>query len=187
VAGGLNWIASVGYYVVFVWFISNASEIIGLSYQTSLGIGTFGLVAGLVATLAMGYLSDIVGHKRMLVAGSIATVILSVPFLMLAATGTLLAVTLAQLGLAILAAVFLGTLPAVYVSLHGPAVRSTALSLSYNVALALFGGTAPLIATLLVKVTGWPPAPGLYLMLTAIVCLALVRFVPDSPVTSHEP
>jgi MHS family proline/betaine transporter-like MFS transporter len=187
VAGGLNWIASVGYYVVFVWFISNASEIIGLSYQAALGIGTFGLVAGLLATLAMGYLSDSVGHKRMLVAGSIATVILSVPLLMLAATGTILAVTLAQLGLAILAAVFLGTLPAVYVSLHGPAVRSTALSLSYNVALAIFGGTAPLIATLLVKVTGWPPAPGLYLMLTAIVCLALVRFVPDSPVTKHEP
>jgi MFS transporter, MHS family, proline/betaine transporter len=180
VAGGLNWIASVGYYVVFVWFIGNMSEIIGLSYETAFAIGTFGLVAGLLATLAMGHLSDIVGHKRMLVAGSTATVILSVPLLMLAATGTLAAVTLAQLGLAILAAVFLGTLPAVYVSLHGPAVRSTALSVSYNTALALFGGTAPLIATLLVKATGWSAAPGLYLVLTALVCLALVRFVPPS-------
>jgi len=43
----------------------------------------------------------------------------------------------------------------------------------------LFGGTAPLIATLLVKATGWPAAPGLYLVLTALVCLALVRFVPQ--------
>ncbi|MEA2779879.1 MAG: transporter, family, proline/betaine transporter, partial [Rhodospirillaceae bacterium] len=59
------------------------------------------------------------------------------------------------------------------------AVRSTALSVSYNTALALFGGTAPLIATLLVKATGWPGAPGLYLALTALVCLALVRFVPE--------
>jgi MFS transporter, MHS family, proline/betaine transporter len=176
---GLNWSASVGYYVVFVWFISNVNEIIGLSYRTALGVGTFGLVAGLLATLAVGHLADIVGHKRMLVAGSIATAIFSVPLLMLAATGTLAAVALAQLGLAILAAVFLGTLPAVFVSLHGPALRCTALSVSYNTALALFGGTAPLIATLLVKVTGWPGAPGLYLVLTAFVCLMLVRYVPN--------
>jgi MHS family proline/betaine transporter-like MFS transporter len=179
IGAGLNWSASVGYYVVFVWFIGNMSEVIGLAYQTALGIGTFGLVVGLLATLAIGHFSDIVGRKRMLVAGSLATAIFSVPLLMLAATGTLAAVALAQFGLAILAAIFLGTLPAVFVSLHGPASRCTALSLGYNTALALFGGTAPLIATLLVKATGWPAAPGLYLVLTALVCLALVRFVPQ--------
>jgi MHS family proline/betaine transporter-like MFS transporter len=181
IGAGLNWSASVGYYVVFVWFVGNVSEIIGLPYQTALAIGTFGLVVGLLATLAMGHLSDIIGHRRMLVAGAIATAIFSVPLLMLAATGTLAAVAFAQLGLAILAAVFLGTLPAVFVSLHSAPVRCTALSLGYNTALALFGGTAPLIATLLVKATGWPGAPGLYLVLTALVCLALVRFVPHSP------
>ena len=181
VAIGLNWSASVGYYVVFVWFISNMSEIIGLPYQTALGIGTFGLVVGLLATLALGHLSDIVGQRRMLVAGSLATAVFAIPLLLLAATGTLAAVVLAQTGLAILAAVFLGTLPAVFVSLHGPAMRCTSLSVSYNTALALFGGTAPLIATLLVKLTGWPGAPGLYLVLTALICLALVRFVPRAP------
>jgi len=176
IGAGLNWSASVAYYVVFVWFISNMSEIIGLPYQTALAVSTFGLVAGLLATLAMGHLSDIVGHKRMLVFGSLATVIFAVPLLLLAAIGTLAAVALAQLGLALLAAVFLGTLRAVFVSLHSPPLRCTGLSLGYNTALALFGGTAPLIATLLVKVTGWPGAPGLYLVLTALVCLTLIRF-----------
>jgi MHS family proline/betaine transporter-like MFS transporter len=176
---GLNWVASVGYYVVFVWFVSNATEIIGLPYRTALGIGTLGLTVGLIATLAMGHLSDLVGQRRMLVAGSLATAVLAVPLLLLAATGTLPAVLLAQFGLAILAAIFLGTLPAVFVSLHGVAMRCTSLSLAYNAALALFGGTAPLIATVLVKVTGWPAAPGLYLALTALVCGALVRFVPQ--------
>ena len=181
IAMGLNWSASVGYYVVFVWFIANVNEIIGLPYQTALGVGTFGLVVGLLATLAIGHLSDFLGPRRMLVIGSLATVLFAIPLLLLAAIGTLAAVTLAQFGLAILAAVFLGTLPAVFVSLHGPALRCTALSVSYNMALALFGGTAPLIATLLVKLTGWPGAPGLYLVLTALVCLMLVRFVPQPP------
>jgi MFS transporter, MHS family, proline/betaine transporter len=181
IGGGLNWSASVAYYIVFVWFISNVNEIIGLPYNTALGVNTFGLVVGLLGTLAIGHFSDIVGHRRMLIAGSIAALLSSIPLLMLAATGTLAGVVLAQLGLAIVAAIFLGTLPAVFVSLHGPALRCTALSVSYNTALALFGGTAPLIATLLVKLTGWPSAPGLYLMLTAVVCLALLRLVPDSP------
>lgn len=69
----------------------------------------------------------------------------------------------------------LGPLPAVFVSLYGPASRCTALALSYNLALALFGGTAPLISTLLLRLSGWTPAPGLYLAATALLCLALVR------------
>jgi MHS family proline/betaine transporter-like MFS transporter len=180
VAAGLNWVASVGYYLVFVWFLSDATEIIGLPYQTALGISTLGLVVGLLATLAAGHVSDLVGHKRMLVAGSIATAVLSVPLLELASIGTVAAVTLAQLALAVLVAVFLGTLPAVFVSLYRAATRCTALSLGYNAALALFGGSAPLAATLLVKATGWQAAPGLYLALTALVCGALVRLVPSA-------
>lgn len=178
IGASLNWSASVAYYVVFVWFLSNLTEIVGLPYQTALGVNTFGLIVGLIATLAMGHFSDVLGRRTMLIVGSIATIAFAIPLLILSATASLPNVLLAQFGLAILAAVFLGTLPAVFVSLHGPAQRCTALSVSYNTALALFGGTAPLIATLLVKATGWPPAPALYLMLTAIVCLALVRFLP---------
>ena len=178
IAAGLNWAASVGYYLVFVWFISYANDILGLPYQTALGIGTLGLVVGLLATLGMGHVSDRIGRKRLLRIGALMTVILAIPLLMLASTGTVLAITLSQIGLAVLAAIFLGALPAVFVSLHPAAMRCTALSLGYNVALALFGGTAPLVATLLVKVTGWHAAPGLYFAATALVCGLLVRFIP---------
>lgn len=177
-AAGLNWVASVGYYLVFVWFISYANDILGLPYQTALGIGTLGLVAGLLATLGMGHVSDRIGRKRLLFIGALLTMALAIPLLMLASTGTLLAITLAQVGLALLAAIFLGALPAVFVALHPPAMRCTALSLGYNVALALFGGTAPLVATVLVKVTGWHAAPGLYFAATALVCCVLIRFIP---------
>ncbi len=181
IAAGLNWVASVGYYLVFVWFISYANDILGLPYETALAIGTLGLVVGLLATLGMGHMSDRIGRKRLLVIGALATLVLAIPLLMLASTGTIWAITLAQIGLAGLAAIFLGTLPAVFVSLHPVAMRCTALSLGYNVALALFGGTAPLVATVLVKVTGWHAAPGLYFAATAAVCWALIRFIPAEP------
>jgi MFS transporter, MHS family, proline/betaine transporter len=114
----------------------------------------------------------------MLAVGSVATAVFAIPLLMIASTGTVVAVTVVQLGLALLIAIFLGTLPAVFVSFYRAEMRCTALSLGYNMALALFGGTAPLVATLLIKLTGWPSAPGLYLAATALACLALIRFVP---------
>src|SRR5262249_26180981 len=79
--------------------------------------------------------------------GSVATAVFAIPLLMIASTGTVIAATVVQLGLALLIAIFLGTLPAVFVSFYRAEMRCTALSLGYNVALALFGGTAPLVAT----------------------------------------
>jgi MHS family proline/betaine transporter-like MFS transporter len=58
------------------------------------------------------------------------------------------------------------------------AVRCSTVSVGYNLAVTLFGGTAPLAATVLVKITGWQAAPGLYLAATALVGLALLRYVP---------
>jgi MHS family proline/betaine transporter-like MFS transporter len=183
---GLNWVVSAGYYVVFVWFVTDMTRVLGLSYHLALGIGTLGLVFGLLATLAMGYLSDRIGSTRMLAGGAVLTAGSSLPLLMLAASGGTAAVLAAQLGLALLVAIFLGTLPAVFVSLFGAAVRCSGLALGYNLALALFGGTAPIIATLLIRLSGWSAAPGLYLAATALVCLAALRFL-SRPGTAPRP
>jgi MHS family proline/betaine transporter-like MFS transporter len=73
---------------------------------------------------------------------------------------------------------YLGTVPAVFVSLHGASLRCTSLSIGYNLATAIFSGTAPLIATTLVAMTGWQAAPGLYLAVSALAGLALIGWVP---------
>jgi MHS family proline/betaine transporter-like MFS transporter len=52
--------------------------------------------------------------------------------------------------------------------------RYTGLSLGYNIASALFGGTAPLVATLLIERSGNIHAPSLYLSFCATVSLAVV-------------
>ena len=76
---------------------------------------------------------------------------------------------------------FMGTLPSVFVALNRATVRCSAVAAGYNLSVTLFGGTAPLIATVLVNVTGWQAAPGLYLAATAFVGLALLRFLPRDP------
>ena len=46
--------------------------------------------------------------------------------------------------------------------------------MSYNLAVAAFGGTAPFVATFLIDRTGSNLAPGIYLVVAAVVTLIFV-------------
>jgi MHS family proline/betaine transporter-like MFS transporter len=54
-------------------------------------------------------------------------------------------------------------------------VRYTALSIGYNIAVAVFGGFAPFIATWLISVTGSNLAPSYYLIAAAMMFLVVLR------------
>ena len=53
-------------------------------------------------------------------------------------------------------------------------VRSSGYSIGYNVSVAMFGGTAPYVATWLVARTGNDLAPAFYVIAAAIITLATV-------------
>jgi MHS family proline/betaine transporter-like MFS transporter len=63
-------------------------------------------------------------------------------------------------------------------------VRYTALSIGYNVAVAVFGGFAPFIATWLIGLTGNNLAPSYYLIAAAAVTLIVLLNVRE---TAFEP
>jgi peptidoglycan/LPS O-acetylase OafA/YrhL len=54
--------------------------------------------------------------------------------------------------------------------------RSTGVALSYNLAVTLFGGLAPLTVSTLTQVTGSHYVPAFYVVFAALVSLALVAF-----------
>jgi len=56
-------------------------------------------------------------------------------------------------------------------------VRSTALAISYNIAVMLFGGFAQFFVTWLIEATGAPIAPAYYLMFGAAVGLLAALFL----------
>ena len=64
-----------------------------------------------------------------------------------------------------------GPYGAMIVELFPARVRMSAMSIGYNMGFAVFGGTAPLLATFLIKETGYKLAPSYYLVLAAVVSL----------------
>ncbi|MNY37773.1 Proline/betaine transporter [compost metagenome] len=62
--------------------------------------------------------------------------------------------------------------------------RYSAMSVGYNVAMVLFGGTAPLISASLTKLTGNPSSPAYFMMGGAVLSIFAIL---ASPETSRVP
>ncbi len=73
-----------------------------------------------------------------------------------------------------------GAVPAFLVETFPTKVRVSAISFSYNIALGIFGGTTPLVATYLIKVTNNIYSPGLYLVFCAGVSLICLFFLKET-------
>ena len=90
--------------------------------------------------------------------------------------------SLAVLGLFV--ATFNGVVPATFAEMFPTRVRYTAFGISYQVAVALFGATAPFVLTLIVAHAGSTLAPAIYItaaaLVTALVCLTLKETVNNS-------
>ena len=88
--------------------------------------------------------------------------------------------TAAVFGLAIIHAFSNGPIPAALTDLLPTELRYSGVALGSNLGFAIFGGTAPLVATWLIKATGDLAAPAWYLVVVALVS-ACVTFVATRP------
>ena len=87
--------------------------------------------------------------------------------------GTMIAV---QIIFGVLLAAYAGAMPALLTELFPIQIRTTAMSLGYNISVTIFGGFAPFILTWLISASGNKLAPSFYLIFAALVSLmALLR------------
>jgi MHS family proline/betaine transporter-like MFS transporter len=134
-----------------------------------------------VATPLMGLLSDRVGRKPLLTAACVASLVLPYPLFKLMLSGVPLStIFLVQMGLALVIAVFSGPGPAAIAEIFPTRVRSTWMSIGYSLAVSIFGGFAPFIATWLIARTGDALSPSYYLMAAAAVTLLVIMRLEES-------
>jgi MFS transporter, MHS family, proline/betaine transporter len=154
-------------------------------YMPTYAIRELGLppVGGFLATMLagaiqvvmiplVGALSDRLGRLPIATVATIAILITAYPlFARLVAAPTIESLLLVQAILGVFVAAYAGAIPALISELFPIRVRATAVSTSYSVAVAIFGGFAPFIIAWLIEVTGSHLAPSYYLMFAAAVSL----------------
>ncbi len=154
-------------------------------FAAMLGTLTLGITGGLGA-LAGGFLADRWGIRVVVVAPRILLMLLLFPvmkFLIASPSAATLVLAIAILSLLHAASVAVAVM---LVPLIFPrAVRATGLSITYSLAVAVFGGTATYIVTWLVGVTGDPLASTYYVMAANIVLL-LAALAVRTPTTADR-
>ena len=179
-AFGITLHNTVAYYAVLIYLTTWLTNIVKMAHGAALWIGTLCLAAFVLTVPLAGALSDRVGRRPLIIASSAGYLVLAYPMFMLASTGIPAYALLAQLVLVLLLAVYAGPAPALYCELFPTRIRYTALSVGYNIPVAIFGGFAPFIATWLISSTGNILAPAYYVMVASAMTLVTMVWVKET-------
>jgi MFS family permease len=154
---------------LIAYFNTFLTQTVGMPLPTVMSINLFILCFFTLLLPFMGLLSDSIGRKPVLRAGFIGFIIFSYPIFRLLHHGTITSVLIGEILFAIILAPVASIIPTSLAELFHVRLRNTAMALGYNLSQGLFGGTAPLIAILLVVKTGNPFAPSYYLIFCALI------------------
>ncbi|MDT3722832.1 MFS transporter [Pseudomonas oryzihabitans] len=179
VAMGLVAVFNVCYYIVLGYIPGYMVNELGYSNDVSSLLSTVGTFSMLVLIPFSGYLADTVGRRRLIILGCTLLILFSMPAFLLLQTKVIALVYVGVLGLLLAQLLFEGAMGATLVSLFPGAVRFSALALSYNVSVSLFGGTAPLINTWLIGKFSNPVIPAYYLITAGLIGLLAALVVKD--------
>lgn len=183
-AFGFTVLWTSAYYMMLTYLPTFTQQHVGLSRTEALWSNTLGLLVLVVVIPFAGALSDRVGRKPLLLTCCLAFALLShTMFQTMVSQGSLPVVMAMQGVFALMIAAFSGPGPAAIAEIFPTPMRSTWMSAGYSLAVAIFGGFAPFIATWLIGRTGSPLSPTWYVIGAAIVSTLVIARLPE---TAHR-
>lgn len=174
------------YYVVLGFVPTILDSFSEIQSDEALWVTTGMTIIYAVATPAFGALSDRYGRKRTLVLAAVGFVVLSIPMLWLMTSEGLIVVILGGLVLLAMLMLYTGPVVAAIGEEFPSKARYSALAVGYNLGSAIFGGTAPLMAALLIDWFDTPVAASYLLVVASIVAIPLLLRMKDRRNMSME-
>lgn len=169
IAFGVTCLNAVGFYLILSYMPTYLMTELGMGEAESFLATSLSLAVYIGLIFLMGQLSDRFGRRTALLAASVLFMALTVPLFSLLGSASFLGIVLIQIAFGALLTINDGTLPCFLSELFPTRVRYSGFAFSFNAANALFGGTAPFVATWLIDVTGSKLAPAWYLAAAAAV------------------
>lgn len=177
-AFGLSIIGCMANFTFVIYLVNYAINTMKLPPGSALSCAVASGLIIVILTPLVGFLSDRVGRRPMILACAVLNLLFDYPLFLIAIRGGTFGSLLTALAIAAtFQALYTGTIPSILAEMFPTRVRYTGLSVSYGFAVVLFGGFAPLVSTWLVDLTGNPLAPAFYIMtggaLSAIAILSM--------------
>ncbi|AHI21473.1 MFS transporter [Corynebacterium vitaeruminis] len=167
---------AIGFYVILTYLPTYLSEELGMNSTSAFISSSIASAFYVMYSLMTGHLSDRLGRRTTMLAAAAAMLIGIVPAFILLDTSGFLVIVTVQVCLGGILALNDGVLPSFLSEQFPTSTRLTGFALTFNCANAIFGGTAPMIATWLIGATGSVLAPAYYLAAAAVVTGIAVAF-----------
>lgn len=157
------------------------SEQLDIASNSALIIIVIVMAILLAIVTFLGLLSDKIGRKPIMWAGSLMLLVLPIPLFHLIQSGDHVSAFLGTLPIGLMLVCFMSTEPSTLPTLFPTRVRYGATSVGYNLSVSMFGGTTPLIAAALVAATGDLMMPAYILMVAGAVGIVSIWFMREDP------
>ncbi|MDM7273236.1 MFS transporter [Sulfurihydrogenibium azorense] len=170
----------VAFFLLFVYLPTFYQKVLKIEPSTALFINSFAMTVLILLIPVMAYLSDKVGRKLFLLVSTFLYSVSSVFLFKLILTGDITNIIVAHVLFAVISSGFMAILPTFLIETFPADVRNTAFSVGYNIALGIFGGTVPIVATYLISKTQNPLSPSFYLTAVAFAVFITTLFIKET-------
>jgi MHS family proline/betaine transporter-like MFS transporter len=175
---GIVAMTNAAYYLTFTYAVERrkaAAQATGdINADQFLLVNTLVLFAVLFAKPLGGWLSDKVGRRRLMIGLQVAVMALIYSATQFMISGSLQNFAIGQVFMAIPLGMALGLQGAMAVEIFPLRTRVTSMSFAYSIALALAGGTAPMVASWLVDKFHEPLVPAYYILVHGVIGLLIM-------------
>lgn len=164
------------YYTAFVYISNYLFQFTHLEQAIILKIQSLCIISMLLLVPLFGLLCDRLGRRTSMLLISLSTLVFILPCFRLLGEGKLVSIILAMGILTLISSLEQASTSVTVVENFPARLRYSGIAVGYNIGLALFGGTAPFIATSLINSMHSPIAPAYYLLVTAMLSFLVVLF-----------
>lgn len=168
-AAGMVIGVNVTLFTVLTYLPTYLNRTVGLTGTQALAVNLIPMTVLVLLIPVFAVVADRTSRKSVMLAGLALILALAIPAFQIIDTQSvvmkIIALVVLNIGLAMLTACIFAQVP----SLFPVEVRFMAMAVSYNVTVALFAGTAPLINAALVEATGVRLVPAYYMMAASIL------------------
>ena len=177
---GLIIITNVTLFTVLTYIPATIHQTMSNAGAMANWISVFPTLLIIIFIPLFAYIAEKTSRKAMMLVGSISVLIFAIPAFYLIYIPIfmikVIGISLLSLSLASLLSCILAVLPSLF-PVH---IRFTGVAISYNIGVALFAGTAPMLNAWLIHMTGNEYVPAYYLMVTAIIGICSAYSFKDS-------